>query len=221
MKKIYAYLIIALLLAAVAMAVPAWKKPTTPTSPVPTKKTQPAQTVIVQNVTQIIVQNESALPEKGIDWNLIGGVATVIALAAGAIGWWLSRRQRGMTAQYMREIDKTFHSYKDNSSKCESELYSIKEKIDRDFAHGKVNENAYTILDARLDKYLSEIRKGIVGSEFKLSKESRKEFDQMLEDGVITEDEYRKFSRMKLSELSPHEKQKLKHLMSRWKSKKR
>ena len=214
MRKLAIYLIILLVLVSVVLAAPPWKQASQKTA-------APTQTVVVQNVTEIIVQNATAPQKGGIDWNFVGGMAAIIALAAAAVGWWLSRRQRGMTSQYMREIDKTFNSYKDNSSKCESELYNIKEKIDKDFAHGKVNENAYTILDARLDKYLSEIRKGIVSSEFKLSTADKKELNDMLEDGVITQEEYSKFSKMKLGELSSADKQKLKHLMGKWKSKRK
>jgi len=216
-KKICLYIFVALIIVSVVLAAPPWKKqPATATTP----KTPP-QTVVVQNVTRIIVQNNTAArQEEGIDWNLVGGITAIIALAAGAFGWWFSRKSRGMTAKYLREIDRAFNEFRDNTSKCESVLYDIKEKIEGDFSKGKIDDSAFSILDSRLDKYLSEVRKGIISTHFKLSEVHKKELDDMLGDGIITKDEYRKFKKMKISELSGKDRKRLQELMQKWEKKK-
>jgi len=215
-KIIILYIFLFLIVASVAMAAPGGKK-----QPTTTTTTAAKPTVIYQNVTQVIVQNNTAQQKEGIDWNLVGGMAAIIALAAAGIGWFLSRKERGMTSKYMREIDKSFNEFRDNTSKCESVLYNIKEKIEKDFSKGKINDSAFSILDARLDKYLSDVRKGVIGSQFKLTEANKKELGDMLEDGVITEKEYEKFKKMKISELSAADRKKLQSLMKKWEEKKR
>lgn len=214
-KKICAYALIFLVFASIALAAPGGKKSNT-------QNPAPAQTVVVQNVTKIIVQNNSAAPaQEGIDWNLVGGIAAIIALAAGLLGWLLSRKQRGMTAKYLKEIGRAFNEYRDNTSKCESALYDIKEKIEKDFSGGKINDSAFSILDARLDKYLAEVRKDVLNTQFNLSGSTKRELSKMLEDGAISREEYAKFSKMSLKGLSSKEKEKLKLLMKRWESNKK
>lgn len=220
-KLIILYICLFLIVASVVLAAPGGKKQTT-TAPTKTTTTAAKPTVVYQNVTQIIVQNNTSQEKSGgIDWNLVGGVAAIIALAAAGIGWFLSRKERGMTSKYMREIDKSFNEFRDNTSKCESVLYNIKEKIEKDFAKGKINDSAFSILDARLDKYLSDVRKGVIGAQFKLTEANKKELDSMLDDGVITEKEYDKFKKMKISELPAAERKKLESLMKKWEEKKK
>jgi len=218
------YVFLFLIVASVAMAAPAWKKQpaTAPAKTTTTTTTAAKPTVIYQNVTQVIVQNNTGQEkESGMDWNLVGGVAAIIALAAAAVGWFLSRKERGMTSKYIREIDRSFNEFRDNTSKCESVLYNIKEKIEKDFSKGKINDSAFSILDARLDKYLSDVRKGVIGSQFKLTEANKKELDNMLEDGVITEKEYERFKKMKISELPAGDRKKLQSLMKKWEGKKK
>jgi len=215
MSKMYIYIFIALIVASTVFAAPGGKKGNT-------QGQTPAQTVVVQNVTKVIVQNNSAAhAQEGIDWNLVGGIAAIIALTAGFLSWLLSRKQRGMTAKYLKEIGRAFNEYRDNTSKCESALYDIKEKIEKDFSGGKINDSAFSILDARLDKYLAEVRKDVLNTQFTLSGSTKRELSKMLEDGAISQEEYAKFSKMSLKELSSKEKEKLKSLMKRWESDKK
>jgi len=217
MSKICIYIFVALVVVSVVFAAPPWKKTTT-TQPKTATKDQPT-TIVVQNVTKIIVQNQTSPQEKGVNWESIGAIVGIAGLAAGFLGWFLSRKERGTTAKYLREIDRAFNQYRDDTSRCESALYDIKEKIEKEFSHGKINDSAFSILDARLDKYLAEVRKGVISTQFKLSEETKKKLENMLEDGVISKEEYATFSKMNIKELSAKDRARLKSLMKKWEEK--
>ena len=194
------YLLILIFMVSLAFAVP----------PGQAKKTPEPEIIVVQNQTG---------SNEGVNWEFVGALVAIIAAAAAIVGWLLSRRERGTTAKYLKEINNAFNAYKNNTGKAESALYSLKEKIDRDFEQGKIKESAFSILDSRIDKYLSEVRKDVVSSQFNLKTSTKKKIDEMLADGVISKEEYEKFSKMDLNELSSKDRQKLKSLMNRWKSK--
>lgn len=212
MKKIFIYLLVALFLFSVVLAAPPGQAKKQPTTSGSTATSQPQV---------IIIQNQTAAPQEGVNWEFVGALMAILAGVAAVIGWLFSRRASGATATYLREIDRSFNQYKNNASKCESELYSLKHKIEKDFAQGKIKDSGFSILDGRLDKYLSEVRKDVISSEFKLSSSNKKELNEMLDDGIISEEEYEKFSKMKLEGLSSKDKEKLNSLMKKWKAKKK
>ncbi len=197
MKKACLYLLIAILLVSVALAQPPWMRDNDKT-----------QTIVVEE-------------DQGINWEFVGAIIAIFALSAGLVGWFLSRKERSKTSKYLKEINRAFNEYKGNAGKCEEALYGIKEKVERDFAHGRIKESAFSILDSKLDKYLSEVRKDMLGSQFELKKSTKKELNEMLEDGIISDEEYEKFSKMKLDELSEKDKKKLKSLMKKWRTEKK
>jgi len=204
------------------LAVPPWKKQTattaTTTAAKPTATTP--TTTIVQNKTTIIIQNNTSAPkEEGINWEFVGAITGILAIIAALIGWLLTRKNRSKASGYIKDINEAFNKYKNDTGKCEAELYRMKEQIEHDFAKGKISEESFTMLDTRIDKYLSDVRRGIVKT-FELSSKDRKELNGMLEDGVISEDEYKKFSKMNLKELPKQERAKLEKLMKNWKKKK-
>jgi len=203
MKRLIIFLILIVLLSSISLAVPPWKQ----------KQSEPTK-IIVENRT-IIVQNATQA-EKGINWEAIGAIVGIVAAIAAFVGWLLTKKGRSITSKYLKEINSVFNEYRNDSSRCESELYNIKEKIERDFSKGKLSEESFSLLDSRIDKYLGEIRKGII-TKFELSPKIRKELNEMLKDGIITEDEYKRFSKMNLKELSKEDREKLERLMKKWK----
>jgi len=215
MKKLIIFMILAVLVSsACALAVPAWKKQ----APTPASKTPAAQPV--QTQTTIIIQNITQAPkEEGMDWQTIGSIVGVLATLAAFIGWLLMKKGRSRASGYIKDISERFNKYKNDAGRCEAELYKMKEQIEHDFAKGKISEESFSMLDSRIDKYLSEVRQGIVTT-FDLSPKTKKELKDMLEDGAISEEEYKKFSRLDISSLSKPEKARLERLMKKWRQRK-
>ena len=211
-KKLLVFIILfALISSSLVMAAPAWKKQTT----VPSSKD--TQAPPVQTQTTIIIQNNTSAPkQEGWDWQTIGSIVGILATLGAIIGWLLTRKSRSKASGYIKDINEAFNKYKNDTGKCEAELYRVKEQIEHDFAKGKISDESFSMLDSRIDKYLSEVRQGIVTT-FGLSSKDKKELDDMLEDGVISEEEYKKFSKMDLKELPKRERARLEKLMKKWK----
>ena len=220
MKKFLIILIFFVLISSsFVLAAPPWKQQSTKSTTTTTTASKP--TTVVYNQTTIIVQNNTAPPkEEGIGWEGLGAITGIIAVIAGFIGWLPTRRGRSKASSYIKDISETFNKYKNDASKCEAELYRMKEHVEGDFSKGKISEESFNMLDSRIDKYLAEVRRGIVTT-FELSPKVRKELHDMLKDGVISEEEHKKFSKMDTSQLSKSEKSRLESLMKKWRQKKK
>ncbi len=220
-------IIIALLSAPVMAAKPAWAgkgKDTTTDTTAATKSTATStggktttSTAPVKE-TVVIVQNITS-QESGLEWDKIGAIVSSIAIVGAAIGWFITRKSRGLTSKYLRDLDKAFHTYKDNASKCESAIYNVKEEIERDFSKGKLNDQALALLETRVDKYLGNIRKDVLKTNVELPADILRDLDKMLKDGFISEEEYKKFASMDIASLSKKDQEKLKSLVQKWRKK--
>jgi len=205
-----------------AMAAPPWKKTTTTpttTKPTTTTSTSPTTSPTTTQTKVIIINNtQSAAPQEAPwykDWNFL---AVAIAVVGTIGGWLISRKIRGKTAKYMTEIDKVYGSYSKNANKCEAELANLKEKIEEDFKKGKINDQALSILDARIDKYAKELRSDIVDKKVSAPKELKKNIKHMLSDGKITKEEYEHFRDiLAKTQMGAKDKEEIKGLMKKWK----
>ncbi len=153
---------------------------------------------------------------KGIDWEQVG---VILAIIGAAIGGLLSRRKRGHVKELLDDIDKAYEGFKMNSRRCEAELYRLRGLVLEQLKNGKINENSYSILDKRIDDYLGEIRERImeekVGS---VPVRLKDEIHHMLQDGEISEDEYRTFDNIlgRSKGIGRKEKSDLKDLFEKW-----
>lgn len=153
---------------------------------------------------------------KGIDWEQVG---VILAIIGAAIGGLLSRRKRGHVKELLDDIDKAYEGFKMNSRRCEAELYRLRGLVLEQLKNGKINENSYSILDKRIDDYLGEIRERImeekVGS---VPVRLKDEIHHMLQDGEISEDEYRTFDNIlgRSTGIGRKEKSDLKDLFEKW-----
>ena len=201
-KLVISIVLVAILVLPILQAVPPWKR-----QPVETEK-------------EIVVINNTASPEKGTDWEMISAFIAIAVAFAGVVGWILTRKRKSITSKYLREINQTFETNKRNLTECESKLLELKNKIEEDFSKGKLTEQSFDILDRRLDKYLGEVRKGIV-HKIALSSEARKVIDKALADGKISDEEYKELSKLDLKELSKEAREKLFKLIRKWKEKRK
>lgn len=208
-------LVFILILIQSAAAAPAWKKAST----TPTKTTTTSTNTAPTTTEKIIIINntQGATPSEPWykDWNFIG---VAIVIIGGIVGWLVSRKVRGKTAKYMSEIDKVYRKYNTNTHKCEAELTNIREQIEDDFKKGKINDQALSILDKRIDKYAKELRSDIVNRRESLPEELKRDIKHMLSDGVISNEEYEHFSELsKKAKMSAKEKEEITKIMKRWK----
>lgn len=177
--------------------------------------TEPTQTIVKETV---IINNTSTATQEGIDWNMVGGIAAVIGIAAALAGWFFTRKKGAATSKYLSEINNTFSSYRNNSDKCEIQLLELKNKIEKEFSSGKLTEQSYDILDRKIDNYLGDIRKGIVG-QLQLTGEARQAVEKALKDGKISEKEYDTIKKLDLKGLAKEQKEKLFKLLKKWEEK--
>ncbi|MDD5133441.1 MAG: hypothetical protein PHD81_04385 [Candidatus Nanoarchaeia archaeon] len=212
--KIFKYLLIfvlILLVLPIGYSAPKWKQnPSTPSTP-----TEPT-TIIKETV--IINNTSTPTEQEGIDWNMVGGIAAVIGIAAALAGWFFTRKKSGTTSKYLTEINTTFNNYKNNSDKCEIQLLELKNKLEKEFSSGKLTEQSYDILDRKIDNYLGDIRKGIV-NQLQLTGEARQAVEKALKDGKISEKEYDTIKKLDLKGLAKEQKEKLFKLLKKWEEK--
>ena len=158
----------------------------------------------------------TAVQEAGTDWEMIGAIVGIIAVIGALVGWYISKKRKSKTSDYLNNINVTYTQYKSDTSKCEANLYLLKGRIEKDFTSGKIDEQALDFLHRRIEKYLKNVRRGIV-EDMDLSPEARKEMNEMLKDGKITEEEYDSFIQSK--NISEKDRKKMKKHLSKWKHK--
>jgi len=153
------------------------------------------------------------------NWEAWGVILAVLGAIAASIGYFVSKRKSKLTTHYFKEIDDVYSSYKLKGYRCEAELYRVRDMISEDFKGGKMDEGSFQLLDGRVEKYLSEVREGIINQRFGGMPENLKaELTNMLGSGEITEAEYKKFHELiGKSTLSSEDKSSLNTLVKNWK----
>jgi hypothetical protein len=103
-----------------------------------------------------------------ITWS-ISYIATLFSITAtigGAIGWIVKKRsamrRRRLVSKLLSEIDNVYSRFKTNASRCEIELYRLKDQVLDEFKRGRINEANYNVLDKRIDDYMKEVREQII-----------------------------------------------------------
>lgn len=205
-NKLFVIFLLMLLVIPIINSAPPWKKQqSTPAAP--------TQTIIEKTV---IINNTTAPQEqKGIDWNMVGGIIAIISIVIAGVGWFLTRKKSSTTSKYMTEINNTFNEYKNNSDQCELHLAELKSKLEKELSSGKLTEQSYDILDRKIENYLSSVRKGIV-SQFNLTGDAKNKIDKILKDGKITKEEYESIRKLDLSNLDKNKREKLLKLLKSW-----
>jgi parallel beta-helix repeat protein len=151
-------------------------------------------------------------------WGLILAVISgIVAITMFLFGIIRMNRKKGKLKEYMDKIEEIAKADKDPRDK-ENELKLLKKKIRDEFSMGLIVENHYLILEREADNAIGETRTEIVEERVAMPEQLKEDVSEVLEDGVITKDEYQiimnniRFS----NELNPLEKSKLSSLMTRW-----
>jgi len=170
-------------------------------------KEEPSSIVLPMGQPIASISREGGL--YGVDWEFVGVFLVVVGTVAGTVVTWVKgRRKRGIVSRYIRQIDVKYTDPEAGPAEKRDALKKMKRKISEEFGRGKLDESAYSILDKRIDDYLKEQRDsaGISNVELKA------EIDKILEDGIVTKEEYAEFEDMlnKGYELKKGEKEELK-----------
>ena len=116
---------------------------------------------VSQKETNQTNQN-NALPKQDIKPTNILPTLNLIALTlaiGGVVATWILRySKRRRTSTYLKRINNVYDDYQHDVSKCEEELFRLKEKIEDDYADGKIESSTFTILDKRISSHLSAIK---------------------------------------------------------------
>lgn len=91
------------------------------------------------------------------------GVITAIAIPTA--GWLVKHmseeKKRRVVQRLLKDLDDIYARFKMNSRRCEAELYRLKDIAEEELTRGRISEASYKVLDAKINRYLSEIREQI------------------------------------------------------------
>jgi hypothetical protein len=141
----------------------------------------------------------------------------MVAITVGLFGILKMRKKKNKLKEYMQKIEEISKSDKDPRDK-ELELKELKGHIREEFSNELIVENHYIILEREVDNAIGDIRTGIIEQRVEMPEDLKGEVQEILEDGVVTKEEYRIImDKIRLNrELSAIEKNKLNSMMTRW-----
>jgi hypothetical protein len=67
-------------------------------------------------------------------------------------------KEKDIIKAFLTEIDEVYLRHKNDPKKCEEGLHRLRNTILEGLTDGKITEDNYSILDARIDKYMKEIQ---------------------------------------------------------------
>jgi len=152
--------------------------------------------------------------DPGTNWEMVGAILGLIALIGFPVGWYINKKKRGAMSAYLSEINTTYGEVGDAPSKAEAKLLLLQKKIEKDFTQGKIDDHNLEFLHRKIEKYLSEIRSGLV-EDMAVSSEVKKEMKHMLKDGQISKKEFDSF--MKNTQFSKKDRDAVSKHLKKWK----
>jgi hypothetical protein len=184
--------------------------------------TDEAETVeYIWNVTveeQVEEEGESLLGQSYDWWGLVMAIISgIVAIFVGLFGIIKMRKKKSKLKEYMEKIEEITKSDIDPRDK-ELELKELKNQIRNEFSQEMIVENHYIILEREIDNAIGDIRTAIIEERVAMPDELKVDVEEVLEDGVVTSEEYRELVNkiMSTKELNPIEKSRLNSMLSRW-----
>ncbi len=141
-----------------------------PTDPV--KQIEPVTKIVPIKVMPELKDNLREKKNDGTDWGklvqsmfteywvqLLALIVSVIGVILAVSGFSLAnKKKRKYLKKYLHEIDDVYSSFKWKSRRCEVELYRLQDQVEEHLKNGKIDENTYHLLEARIQKYLDEMK---------------------------------------------------------------
>jgi hypothetical protein len=121
----------------------------------------------------------------------------------------------------MRDIQMTMRDWISDPDAAEKSLLELSGRIEDGFKIGRIEDFHFFLLDRQVKENLREIRQSKIRFGFKsLPEELKRKMNTVLEDGRITDKEYKKFvtTITDREDVSENDKDKLRQLMRNWKN---
>lgn len=184
-------------------------------SPSPTPATSPTMPT-----TQLPQPSASSLP-VGTVAAIVSASVAVCSFAAYLVARRTQNRQKRHLKKLLDELDVVYTRFKMNAHRCEAELYRLKDIIATDLKEGRLEEQSYTILDKRLDGYMTEIQERIIDESLGSFPARLKDaLRQLMEKGEMDENQLAALEKIILAtnEVSEADKVRLRESLERWRN---
>jgi len=108
---------------------------------------------------RLVVSQSSSFTLFGLDRTQLlqvagGGVA---AVAVPALGLLFKTRKRRFVSSYLTRVDSVYNEYFMNREECRKRLVQMKDEIVQLLKKGKIDEPHFTIIDAKLERYMKDL----------------------------------------------------------------
>jgi hypothetical protein len=157
----------------------------------------------------------------GVEWDvwsiIIEAIVVIFTGIFAAIGIIKMRKKRSKLKEYMDKIE-NITSQEKPERQIELDLFDLKKEIKEEFSKGLITENHYIILERMVDDAIGDLRQSIVESRVSMPESLKEDVKEVLDDGMVTKDEYKELADKirTTKELSEIERLKLNSLLSRW-----
>jgi parallel beta-helix repeat protein len=134
----------------------------------------------------------------GLTWDQWSVFIQVIVITAtaiiGIIAFYRLRRKRGVLQDYMDQIEKPMKLREEDPIKSEIDLVNVAETIEGNFNAGMIEDMHYFLLDRQLKENLRDLRQERLEKYYSyLPADLTNEIGKIIEDGKITDNEYKSF----------------------------
>jgi len=165
------------------------------------------------------MQNVDAPPTFFEAWGEV--IVAIIAFGGTgggvAVGNMRKRRRQGYVASILGKIENIYEENEGEPAICEAELINLKNDLTQSTIKGKLDSESYSLLTQKTDEKLKMIRTMTLSKFGVMPADVATTFNEILEDGTITTDE---FSRMKYvlqkSDLSEEKKKEIEAEVEGW-----
>jgi hypothetical protein len=89
----------------------------------------------------------------------LGLLGTVLTIAFVGGAWVRTRRRRGLTKAFLKEIDDVYDKLRNDRQQCEEQLYRLRNTVLKGVTDGKITQEDYELIDKRIDKHMEELKK--------------------------------------------------------------
>jgi hypothetical protein len=143
------------------------------------------------NITVTEEDVGETLMGKSYDWwGLVLAIGGAIITAILAVfGFLRVKKKRGKLKYYMKKIDEIKKEAISPSEK-EKKFFDLRDLIKSEFSEGKIEESHYLVLEREIETTTTRIRKESIKGDLEDHKGIKREVEEALEDGVITDEEY-------------------------------
>jgi hypothetical protein len=155
---------------------------------------------VITNATwNVTVKNREGMRTvAGFTWDQWSVfIQAIVIVATAIIGFTAFRRlrkKRTVLQDYMNQIDKLMKMRREDPIGSERNLLSVAENIETDFHVGEVEDLHYFLLDRQIKENLRDLRQDRINTYFSyLPLDLTSEIEKIIEDGKITENEYKSF----------------------------